>query len=41
VRVYTLDRAELEDIARSRLTRGFTDDECALYLRDECPAPGG
>ncbi len=33
----TLDLAELQDLARSRLTRGFTADECAVYRIDPCP----
>jgi WD40 repeat protein len=37
LRVYTLDTAELINIARSRITRGFTDDECATYHLDPCP----
>jgi hypothetical protein len=35
VRVYVLPVDELEAVARSRLTRGWTKDECAQYL------PGG
>jgi WD40 repeat protein len=35
----TLDVDELLRIARSRLTRGFTPDECRTYLHlDRCPA---
>jgi WD40 repeat protein len=37
---YTLDTGELTDIARSRLTRGLTDEECVafLHLVSGCPA---
>ena len=35
VRVYVLPVGELETVARSRLTRGWTKEECAQYL------PGG
>lgn len=34
---YTLDPIELLDIARSRLSRGFTDAECVSYGLDPCP----
>ncbi len=34
---YTLDPDELLEIARSRLTRGFTDAECARFEIDPCP----
>ncbi len=37
IRVQTLDTTELLDIARSRLTRSFTDDECATHHIDPCP----
>ncbi|HKY46699.1 MAG TPA: WD40 repeat domain-containing protein, partial [Acidimicrobiia bacterium] len=32
----TLDQAELEQLAASRLTRGFTPAECELYLIEPC-----
>jgi WD40 repeat protein len=35
VRVWALDVADLADIARRRLTRGLTDDECRQYLHTE------
>ncbi len=35
--VMTIDIPELLDIARSRVTRGFTDDECVTYHIDPCP----
>jgi WD40 repeat protein/transcriptional regulator with XRE-family HTH domain len=39
VRVYVLDIAELIQIAKSRLTRTWTTDECKKYLHMEtCPA---
>ncbi len=38
VRIYTMDREELVDIARSRVVRGWTPEECLEYLRvDTCP----
>ena len=38
VRIYTLDSAELLEIARGRLTRGLTDEECRTYLHlQSCP----
>ena len=38
VRVLALDIDELVDLARSRLTRWWTPDECAEYLhRETCP----
>lgn len=38
IRVYTLSIEELIDVARQRLTRGFTDQECRQYLGiDRCP----
>jgi WD40 repeat protein len=37
LRILTLDTTELLDIARSRLTRSFTDDECVTYYIDPCP----
>jgi WD40 repeat protein len=33
----TIDVDELLDIARSRVTRSFTDTECATYRIDPCP----
>ena len=39
IRRFTLDPDELTELARSLLTRGFTDDECARYFPgEECPA---
>jgi len=35
--VVTIDNEELIEIARSRVTRGFTDTECATYRIDPCP----
>jgi WD40 repeat protein len=35
--VVTTDISELIYIARSRIPRGFTDDECATYHLDPCP----
>ena len=35
--IITLNTGELLAIAQSRLTRGFTDDECAIYELDPCP----
>ena len=38
VRVYVLPVRELIDLARSRLTRGWTEGECQHYLHAEsCP----
>jgi WD40 repeat protein len=38
VRVLALDIDDLIDLARSRLTRSWTQDECETYLhRDTCP----
>jgi hypothetical protein len=38
VRVYLLSIEELVALARSRLTRGLTDEECQQYLHvDTCP----
>ena len=34
--IFTLDADELSEIARSRLSRGLTDEECQLYLRRSC-----
>lgn len=40
VRVYLLRLSELMDLARDRLTRGFTADECRQYLHlERCPPP--
>jgi WD40 repeat protein/DNA-binding SARP family transcriptional activator/energy-coupling factor transporter ATP-binding protein EcfA2 len=39
VRIYMLDVAELTDLARSRLTRSFSEEECQKYLHMEsCPS---
>ncbi|HEY7604008.1 MAG TPA: BTAD domain-containing putative transcriptional regulator [Gaiellaceae bacterium] len=38
VRVYVLPADELMAVARSRLTRGWTDAECRQYLGGSCPA---
>jgi WD40 repeat protein/DNA-binding SARP family transcriptional activator/tRNA A-37 threonylcarbamoyl transferase component Bud32 len=39
VRIYTLDEDELLNLARSRVTRTLTDEECRRYLHlDACPA---
>jgi WD40 repeat protein len=35
--VMTIDIAELIAIARSKMTRGFTEDECVTYQFDPCP----
>jgi WD40 repeat protein len=37
LRIFTLDTDELVDIARSRITRSFTEGECATYHIDPCP----
>lgn len=37
IQILTLDSNELVAIATSRLTRGFTQDECATYGIDPCP----
>ena len=40
IRRFTVDPDETIRLARSLLTRGFTDDECARYFPDEpCPTP--
>jgi WD40 repeat protein/DNA-binding SARP family transcriptional activator len=40
VRVWTLDLDELVGIARRRLTRGLTEEECRQFLQQEtCPVP--
>lgn len=36
-----LDTDELVREARSRLTRGFTEVECAIYQIDDCPMRWG
>jgi len=36
VLVFTMDADELQQIARSRLTRGFTEEECASFNIDPC-----
>jgi WD40 repeat protein len=36
-RIYVLDVDDLLAIARSRAPRGFTADECLVYLGSECP----
>lgn len=39
VRVHTLDEAELLELARSKITRSLTEEECRQYLYlDTCPA---
>ena len=35
--VYTLDTGQLLEIARGRVTRGFSDTECQTYHVDPCP----
>ena len=35
--VITLDPADLLEVAHSRVTRAFRDDECATYDIDPCP----
>jgi hypothetical protein len=41
VRVYALDIDDLVGLARDRVTRGFTDQECRQYLHMfACPASG-
>jgi WD40 repeat protein/DNA-binding SARP family transcriptional activator len=40
VRIYVLSAEELMDLARSRVTRSLTDQECRQYLHlDRCPSP--
>jgi WD40 repeat protein len=42
LRAYALDISDLERLARERLTRGFTDQECRQYLHvSSCPASVG
>jgi WD40 repeat protein len=36
IAIYTLDIDALMEMARTRLTRGFTEEECQLYLRRSC-----
>lgn len=36
---FVLDAEELVEIARSRLTRWWTQDECEQYLSSDCPLP--
>ena len=35
--ILTIDPAELQDVLRRSLTRGFTATECATYGLDPCP----
>lgn len=37
VRVWALDPERLLEIARSRVTRSLTEDECRQYLQGPCP----
>ena len=38
VQIYTIDVRELLDLARKRVTRNFTPDECKRYFQSEkCP----
>ena len=38
VQVYALDLRELINLARSRVTRSFTAEECELYFQSKtCP----
>lgn len=40
VRLFALDTGELVSLARSRVTRSLTDEECQRYLHlDSCPPP--
>ena len=39
--VMTIDPAEMASIARSRITRGFTEAECATYALNPCPTHDG
>lgn len=36
IAIYILETDELMEIARSRLTRQLTEEECQLYLRRNC-----
>ena len=39
LRIWTLDIDDLLEIARNRITRSFTDEECQQYLHvDRCPS---
>lgn len=39
-RVYALELDELVQLAKNKLTRAFTVEECQRYLQlDECPVP--
>ena len=38
--IFTLDPDELMEIARSRLSRDLTEEECQLYLRRSCAEDG-
>lgn len=40
IRVWLLDVDQLLELARDRLTRGFTEQECGQYQIDPCPAAG-
>ena len=37
VLVFTIDTSELISFAKARITRGFTEQECATYGIDPCP----
>lgn len=38
VRIFHLELADILDVARGKLHRGFTDDECRVYFPDtSCP----
>jgi WD40 repeat protein/DNA-binding SARP family transcriptional activator len=39
VHIWTLDPERLLQIARHRVTRSLTEDECKRYLHRSCPAP--
>jgi WD40 repeat protein len=42
IRLYLLRVQDLVELARARVTRTLTDDECRQYLhRDRCPVPPG
>lgn len=36
IAICTLDTDDLMEMVRSRLTRGFTEEECQRYLRRSC-----
>ena len=39
VQIYPIDVRDLLDLARKRVTRDFTPDECELYLQSKkCPS---